>query len=246
MPASFSTEAAVLGSHKLRDADRIVTLFTSGFGRVPVVVKGVRKVKSRFGGRLEPFTQLNVQLCKGRSLHTLTGADTIKTRSAARGHPAALKAGFSFINLLGRETNELENRPRTYNLLTRFLDGLDESVKSGAGEKCFAFLALAADLKLLLLAGYLPSLTSCAACSADEKDLTRFSAAAGGVLCADCPGESFPITDASLAEMRRLLERPLAQACADPPGMTVAAGIWQAIREICRFHLGVDLKVQPW
>jgi DNA repair protein RecO (recombination protein O) len=70
LPRNYSTEAIVLGSHKLGDADRVVTLFTADRGKVPTVVKGVRKVKSRFGGRLEPFTQLQVQLHEGRNLHT--------------------------------------------------------------------------------------------------------------------------------------------------------------------------------
>ncbi len=246
MSNSFSMEAAVLGSHKLREADRIVTLFTSGLGKLPVVVKGVRKVRSRFGGRLEPFTQLHVQLHRGRSLHTLTGADTIKTRAAARSHPAALKAGLSFINLISRETNEMEKRPRSFNLLTRFLDVLNETAKTDAQGECFAFLALAADLKLLLLAGYLPNLSSCAGCGATGQKLTRFSAMAGGALCADCPGDSFPISPASLALMRQLLEHPLTDACLADPGMTAAPEVWRAIREICRFHLSVDLKVPPW
>ncbi len=245
MPGSISTEAVVLGSRKLREADRIVTLFTFDLGKAPVVVKGVRKVTSRFGGRLEPFTQLEVRLHRGRSLHTLTGADTIRTRAAARSCPAALRAGLSFINLLGRETNELERRPRTFNLVARFLDVLDALAKSDVEDEYYVRLALAADLKLLLLAGYLPSLISCAGCGAEE-ELASFSARAGGAVCSGCAGEdSFPISAAALEEMRNTLEYPLSETRAAPQE-AAAREIWRAVREICRYHLGIDLKVPPW
>lgn len=245
MPRSFSTEAVVLGSNKLREADRIVNLFTSARGKVPTVVKGIRKVSSRFGGRLEPFTVLQVQLHEGRSLHTLTGADTIKTHAPVRDNPAALKAGFSMINLLERETNELERRPRTFNLLLRFLNELEQAAKTGIAAGNMALLALGAELKLLLLAGYLPHLKNCAACGA-ETNLPRFSAQVGGVICADCPGESFAISEESLAVMRFLLENPLRKATYLQSGRSVVDNIWQVVKEICRYHLGIDLKVEPW
>ena len=245
MPRNFSTEAIVLGSHRLREADRIVTLFTLDRGKVPTVVKGVRKVSSRFGGRLEPFTYLRVSLHEGRSLHTLTSADTIRTHAASRDHPAALKAGLSFINLLARETNDLEGRPRTYNLLVRFLDELDRLVKSSSAPACLPLLALSADLKLLLLAGYLPLLDNCPLCGRNIEAPARFSAAAGGAICNDCRADAFPLSVTALATMEALLKQPLSAV----PEIIIDSGtareVWRAIREICHYHLGIDLKIAP-
>ena len=259
MQRDYSTDAVVLGSHKLREADRVVTLFTADRGKVPTVVKGVRKIGSRFGGRLEPFTELKVRLNEGRNLHTLTGADTVRTGAAIRDRPAALKAGLSFIDLLARETNDLERRPRTYNLLVNFLGVLGEAAGSGMtdggaagvsgnGEagRGAALLALGAELKLLLLAGYLPHLSGCSVCGGDDRLPVKFSAREGGALCADCHGDSFPIAPEALATMRRLLEQPLTAAAALETDDRCQRQMWQAIREICRYHLGVDLRVEPW
>ncbi len=247
MPRDYSTDAVVLGSHKLGEADRIVTLFTSGRGKVPTVVKGVRKVGSRFGGRLEPFTELKVQLHEGRNLHTLTGADTVRTGAAIRDNPTALKAGLAFIDLLNRETNDMERRPRTFNLLVNFLFELERTARSGSAGSAPATLALSAELKLLLLAGYLPHLSSCSVCGRDEPHPIRFSAKEGGAVCGQCPGDSFPVSAAAQDSMRRLLEQPLAAA---PALLLPADGerkqIWRAIREICRYHLGFDLRIEPW
>jgi DNA repair protein RecO (recombination protein O) len=233
----FPTEAIVLSYRKLGEADRIVDLFTEQNGRVPTVVKGSRKVGSRWGGRLEPFTRLQAQLYPGRSLHTLTGADTIDTNSIIRSDPARLRAAQSVVDMICRSTPEHQRKPRTYNLLLHFLAALGTTHEPQV-------LALSAQLKMLLLAGFLPQLSACAQCGAVD-GLVFFSARAGGALCANCRSDAFAVEAASLDAMRQLIENPLAKTA---PGIPPEQrrGIRRAIREICEYHLGVRLKVDPW
>ncbi|MHB0866154.1 MAG: DNA repair protein RecO [Thermoleophilia bacterium] len=250
MAREYLTAAIVLGSHKLGDADRIVDLFTRDRGRVPTVVKGIRKVKSRWGGRLEPFTEIEARLHEGRNLHTLTGADTVRTNAVLRDSPPCLVSGLSVIEMVSRSTPELHPKPRTYNLLLRFLDEMNPVCRHAVARDANTaaaptVLALAAQLKIMLLAGFLPHLFTCSRCGASA-NLTRFSAAAGGVLCAACHGESFAVTGDTLAAMRFLLEHPLSES--NDAGMTGNASreARRCLRELCRFHLGVNLKVDPW
>lgn len=263
MPRNYATEAIVLGSHKLGDADRVVTLFTRERGRVPTVVKGVRKIKSRFGGRLEPLSHLTVQLHEGRNLHTLTGADTVRTHAALRDDPVSLQACLALVDMLGRVSQEFEQRPRTFNLLLNYLEEMERVIPveftDGAvvdagsqatedwppARRRIIAVTLGAELKLLLLAGFLPHLANCAACGS-EGELPRFSAAAGGALCGDCGGESFTISAGALESMRLLLEKPLSEADVVKLDERTAGEVWNSIREICRYHLGIDLKVKPW
>jgi DNA repair protein RecO (recombination protein O) len=70
MPGLYKDEGIVLKTIKLGEADRIVTLFTRRNGKVRAVAKGVRKTKSRFGGRLEPFTRVALLVYQGRNLDT--------------------------------------------------------------------------------------------------------------------------------------------------------------------------------
>ena len=72
----YSDEAIVLRTHKLAEADRIITLLTRQHGVVRAVAKGVRRTSSRFGSRLEPFTHVDLQLAVGRNLDTITQAET--------------------------------------------------------------------------------------------------------------------------------------------------------------------------
>src|SRR5919107_1806201 len=81
----YSDEAIVLRTHKLGEADRIITLLTRQHGRVRAVAKGVRRTTSRWGSRLEPFTHVDLQLAEGRSLDTITQAETIEPFAAGLG-----------------------------------------------------------------------------------------------------------------------------------------------------------------
>src|SRR5436853_6751917 len=75
----YRDEGVVLRTQKLGEADRIVTVLARRTGRVRAVAKGVRRTKSRFGARLEPFTHVDLLLYQGRSLDVITQADAIRT-----------------------------------------------------------------------------------------------------------------------------------------------------------------------
>jgi DNA repair protein RecO (recombination protein O) len=81
----YRDDGVVLRTHKLGEADRIITLLTRQNGRVRAVAKGVRRTKSRFGGRLEPFTHVDVLIYPGRSLDVIQQAEVIR----AYGKPLA-------------------------------------------------------------------------------------------------------------------------------------------------------------
>ncbi len=68
----------MLRTQKLGEADRIITLLTRQNGRVRAVAKGIRRTKSRFGARLEPFTHVDVMIHPGRSLDVITQAEVIR------------------------------------------------------------------------------------------------------------------------------------------------------------------------
>src|SRR4249919_1324803 len=73
----YRDEGVVLRTQKLGEADRIITLLTRSHGRVRAVGKGVRRTRSKFGARLEPFTHVDLQVYEGRSLDVVQQAETI-------------------------------------------------------------------------------------------------------------------------------------------------------------------------
>ena len=171
---AYRTEAVVLRSLRLGEADRVLHVYTLERGRVGAVAKGLRRTKSRFGARLEPLSHVELMLHQGGGeLHTVTGVDLVRSHHAAREDSARLDVGLVGLEAMLRLFPEQEANPRAFAALTRFLDALDET-EVGAGPAARNPLALSFQLKLLWLSGYLPHLTSCAECGS-ETALAGFS-----------------------------------------------------------------------
>jgi DNA repair protein RecO (recombination protein O) len=203
------TEAVVLRSMRYGEADRILHIYTPARGRVSAIAKGVRRARSRFGGRLEPFYRLRIELHEGRSeLLTVTGAQTIDGFARLRGDARALDAAARACDAVGRLFETSEPHPGVFNLLCRQLALLDERAgveKERAGGWS---AALAFRLKLLLAAGLAPQLGACASCG-EREHLVGFSGAAGGVVCGACEAGSFALGEEAYTFMTEAMALPL-------------------------------------
>src|SRR5258708_4404169 len=156
---SVKTEAVVLRSMRYGEADRILQLYTPSRGRGSAIAKGVRRARSRFGGRLEPVFRLRIELHEGRGgLLTVTGAQTVDGHARLRGRAGGLEAGGGACDAVGRLFGTPEPHPGVYNLLCRKLALLDEQAGEHVGSSGGRAAALAFRLKLLLAAGLAPQL----------------------------------------------------------------------------------------
>src|SRR6478672_75932 len=118
----YKTEAVVLRSLRFGEADRVLHLYTLERGRVGAVAKGIRRTKSRFGGRLEPLSHVELLLHQGSGeLQTVTGAALIRSHHAAREEPYRLGVGLIGLETMLRLFPEPEPNPRAFEALTRFL-----------------------------------------------------------------------------------------------------------------------------
>lgn len=211
MARTVTTEAVVLRSLRFSEADRILHLYTQDRGRVGAIAKGARKTRSRFGGRLEPLSHVELVLHEGRGeLQTVTGASLVRSHAAVREH-----AGRSAVGLVGAEAvlrlfPEEERNERVFAALTRFLDVLDEANGAFARPELDP-LGLAFQLKLLWLAGYLPHVGSCAECGSSEP-IVGYSPRAGGVVCAACAADARDLSPEGVSAVDALLRHPLADA----------------------------------
>jgi DNA repair protein RecO (recombination protein O) len=208
---SYTTEAVVLRSFRLGEADRVLHLYTLDRGRVGAVAKGVRKTKSRFGARLEPLSHVELLLHQGGGeLQTVTGVDLIRSHRATREEPYRLTVGLVAAEAMLRLFPEQEANEQAFRALARFLELLDD-LEPRPGRPQADPLALSFQLKLLWVAGYLPHLTSCAECGADT-GLAGYSPRAGGAVCSNCANGALPLSREGLTGIEGLLSRPLAEA----------------------------------
>jgi DNA repair protein RecO (recombination protein O) len=218
---SYTDDGIVLRTHKLGEADRIVTLLARRTGRVRAVAKGVRRTKSRFGGRLEPFTHVDLQLHTGRSLDVITQAETIRPYGEpfASDYPR-YTTGSAMLETAERLT-PIEKEPalRQFLLLIGGLRAL------GEGEHEPRLVLDAYLLRSLAVSGYAPALDECAVCGTRAPDMTdrpgaprAFSVSGGGLVCRSCRGVGTATpAGATIALMSALLRGDWAAADASEP-----------------------------
>lgn len=241
---AYSTEAVVLRTIRLGEADRVLHLYTAAHGRIGAVAKGVRKTMSRFGARLEPLSHVELVLHRGRSdLETVTAAQLVRSHREAREDYYRYSVGMIGAEAMLRLFSEEESNERAFTALTRFLDLLDETPHA-ADRPSLDPLGLAFQLKLLWVAGYLPHVSACAECGAEDKPLTGYSTRSGGAICARCAHstEALALAADGIAGIETLLARPLADA--------VGAGLSErALRDVLRvvtasyeYHGGFRLR----
>jgi DNA repair protein RecO (recombination protein O) len=235
VPRSLRTEAIVLRSIRYGEADRILHLYTPDYGRLAAIAKGARRARSRFGARLEPFFHSRVILHEGRGdLHTVTGVDTIAAHAPLRDHAATLDAAARACDAVARLFETPEPHPEVFRLLANELTLLDSDAVHARPATGLAFR-----LKLLLAAGIVPQLASCAGCGETEH-LQGFSAAAGGVVCGSCEAAAFPLGQEGHSFLVGALGRPLAEA--PDASERALAQAERAITETAEHHAHVHLR----
>jgi DNA repair protein RecO (recombination protein O) len=212
MGRTAKTEAVVLRSVRLGEADRVLHAYTADRGRVGAVAKGVRKTKSRFGARLEPLSHVELMLHQGSGeLATVTGVSLIRSHHEAREDPYRLAVGLIGAEAMLRLFPEQEASERAFTALTRFLDTLDGLTTGAAAVPRLEPLALSFQLKLLWLSGYMPHLDSCVECGSAE-GLVGYLPAGGGAVCRPCGPGTVSLSPDGLRGIRALLTSPLAGA----------------------------------
>ncbi|SDQ04649.1 DNA replication and repair protein RecO [Quadrisphaera sp. DSM 44207] len=185
----YRDEAVVLRTQKLGEADRIVTLLTRHHGRVRAVAKGVRRTRSKFGARLEPFMLVDVQLHAGRSLDVVTQAEVLGPYGSALAADYPRYTAAAAMAETAERLTEVEREPATQQFL--LLVGALRTLAAGGHEASLVLDAYL--LRSMAVAGWAVSLRDCARCGAPGPH-RAFAVAAGGAVCPQCrpPGSSAP------------------------------------------------------
>jgi DNA repair protein RecO (recombination protein O) len=241
---AYSTEAVVLRSIRFGEADRVLHLYTAAHGRVGAVAKGVRKTMSRFGARLEPLSHVELVLHRGRGeLETVTAAQLVRSHRETREDYYRFSVGAIGAEAMLRLFSEEEANERAFTALTRFLDLLDDAPHS-ADRPSLDPLGLAFQLKLLWLAGYLPHLSGCAECGAEQEPLVGYSTRAGGAVCARCAQatEALALAPDGIVGIEALLARPLSEAAAAGLSERARRDALRVVTASYEYHGGFRLR----
>jgi DNA repair protein RecO (recombination protein O) len=199
--ATYRDQGIVLRSYKLGETDRIVHLLTQGRGKVRAVAKGVRRPGSRFGGRLEPFGHVDLQLYEGRSLDVINQAELLAAHAAIREDYGRSACASVLVEATDAVAQEGERDNALFLLLRSGLQALDARPEEPA---IFvdAFL-----LRMAAVVGFHVFIDACAVCRAPGPH-AFLSVRAGGLLCSGCAPAGTRAVDAAVIDAVRLLVAP--------------------------------------
>jgi DNA repair protein RecO (recombination protein O) len=215
---SFRVEAVVLRHTDWGEADRLLTLFTLEMGKVRAIAKGVRKLRSRKAGHLEPFTHASLLLARGRDILIITQADTLDPYTPLRDDLLLSTYAYYVVELLDRFTYEEGENRSLYRLLVNTLAHLSGDPNSELVIRYY-------EMRLLDLVGFRPQLFHCAIGGEEIKPQDQyFSAEAGGAVCPTCApkaGGARPVSMSALKYMRHFQRSSYAEAAQASPNPIV-------------------------
>lgn len=231
---TYRDEAVVLRTHKLGEADRIVTVLSRYHGQVRAVAKGVRRTASKFGARLEPFMVADIQFYEGRTLDTISQVETIGSygREIIEDY-ATYTAATAMVEAAERLTGE-DSQPQQYLLLV----GALRSLSNREHEPSLTLDSYL--LRALAIAGWAPNFFDCSRCG-EPGPHEAFVMQVGGVVCRDCRPAGAAVIDPLTAEhLGALLAGDWSLLDASPESIRVAAsGIVAAYSQ---WHIERGLK----
>ena len=177
---TYRDEVVILRTHKLGEADRIVTMLSRRHGKLRAVAKGVRRTSSRFGARLEPFMVADVQLYQGRSLDIVQQAESLGSYGADIAvHYDRYTSASAMVETADR-LNEAEATPQQYLLLVGGLRAL------ARGEHASRSILDSYLLRAMALSGWAPGARRVRALRRAPDRTTRSSRSSAGSICRDC------------------------------------------------------------
>ncbi len=180
----FVEQALVLGTVDYGEADRLVTLFTRGAGKLTAFAAGARKSRRRFAGALEPCTWLRAHLVERQSATLrLDGVDVVRTFSGLRSDLSRIGRALYVVELCRELVRDREPHPELFDLTGAWLGTLEEGA---AGPTSL----IAFELEALSLAGLRPRFDACSVCGGGLGQEPRFDAAHGGGVCQKCQGRA--------------------------------------------------------
>lgn len=233
--ANYKARGIVCTSHKLGEADRIIHLYTEN-GMVRAVAKGVRKTKSKFGGRLEPLSYVNLVLFKGRNLDTICQVELIEHFKSLRKDFKKLAHGLIIADFINSTAQHESHLGELFSDSLNALKGLDEGL-----DKDIVLLSFIANSLVKL--GYAIDLDNCLKCGVDLTVKSYFNPESGGLLCRDCWYDnewSVELGEKTRLFMKGLLGNPdLIQETDSEENRKMAGKIF---RSFINYHMDVNLR----
>jgi DNA repair protein RecO (recombination protein O) len=189
------TQAFVLRTYALKEADKICVFLTRDQGKVRGVAHGARKIRSRFGSALEPFTEVALGYFQkeGRELVSISTCDIVRSHFERGARDVETASAFSYMaELLSEFLPEHEPNEKLYRLVVATLEAIEEQHELSPTLRYF-------EAWVLKLVGFFPDTSRCAVCDVlISEDESVFLTGEGAPRCTACGGGKGFTVDAQL------------------------------------------------
>ncbi len=231
------TEAIVLHSRKQGETSKMLSILSPEFGRMSVVAKGARGIKSHYGGVLEPLNHIAIVFYnkQGREIQYLSQADLLHGFPQIHAQLGKMALAAVACELIERHEIRGHKNPLLFGLLLRFLSTL-EIAEKGARNTLRAF-----QLHYLDLSGFKPDFEKCRLCGNDKsEDKAYFDFAEGGYYCSSCSaniGKTPNISGSALRHLSFLSRAPIEKAPAALASPPIGQEMDGLILNYLRYHI---------
>lgn len=239
----YQTEAIVIKRNKFGEADRLLTLYTPGFGKIRAIAKGAMRPGSKLGGNVELLTYSLLMLARGRNLDIITQAQTIDNFIELKDNLELISCSFYISELIDSFTEENVEDRALFSLLLNTLRDLSTNKESDRILRYF-------EIHLLDHLGYRPQLGKCTGCGRQlQPEVNYFSPSHGGAVCREC---GYPDINARILSVNALKVLRYWQQCDNATAAKVKLNhelskeLKSAMREYIKYILEKQLKSIDW
>lgn len=230
----YKVKAIVLKSREMREADRVLTIFSREQGKLRVVAHGVNKPTSRKRGSVQPFCCTDFLLHRGREIDSVSQCQVLEMFSPLREDLSRLTYASYLAELVDSLTGEGESNQAVYALLLTCFARLSE--KGGDPE----LVARSFEARLAVLLGYGPRLDVCVNCQSEVNGQVAFSSMLGGLICRSCREvciDTVLLNRGSLEALKLLLDREPSIALRLRPSQEMRHQLRQVLQNYMQYHL---------
>ncbi len=243
-PRTYQTPAIIIKKTKLGEADRILTLYTPGMGKIQGVAKAVRKPKSKLSGHLELLTYSHVTLASGKNIDTIIGSQTLNAFLSVKNDLDLLSYALYLVEMINQFTPQETEDRLLFELLLKTLEDLPYALNRELLLRHF-------ELHLLRKVGYRPELGKCVLCRKTLESVTNsFAPSAGGMLCPSCQrlGKhySYALSWDGLGVMRFIQGGDWESVSVTPIDSDTLLEVERLMRSYIRHLLEKEIKSAAW